>query len=90
VPQEIGGEAGKAGLFEQRLEAPMVKVVGVYRLPVLIREHQTPIFPEGAKPQPFLVLAGAVALEGFRGLCSELDGSAALVALGRVESSVLL
>ncbi len=68
----------------------MVEVVGVHRFSCPVREHQAVIFPEGAEPQPFPVLADAVALEGFRGLRRELDRAAAPGALGGVERTVLI
>lgn len=75
-------------LFQERLELPMVEVVGVHRLANPIRKHEVVIFPKGAQAQPFFVLTSAVALEGFYGLFGELDRAAALVALGRVEGAL--
>ena len=90
MAQGVEGEAGEPRLLQERIELPMVEVVGVHRLADPVGEHEVVIFPKGAQTQPFFVLTGAVALEGFYGLVGELDRAAALVALGWVERAVCI
>jgi hypothetical protein len=64
----VEGEAGEARLLQERLELPVVEVVGVHRLANPVRKHEAVVFTKGAQAQPFLVLTSAVAFEGFYGL----------------------
>jgi hypothetical protein len=77
----VEGESGEPRLVQERLELPMVEVVRVHRLANPVGEHEIVIFPKGAQTQPFLVLAGAVGLEGFYGSVGEFDRGTAIFVL---------
>jgi hypothetical protein len=48
MPQRVEGEVGELRLLQERLELPMVEVVGVHRFSDPVGEHELVIFSKRA------------------------------------------
>ena len=70
---------------QEAFPVSVVEVSRVHWLTCTVGEHEAHIRPGSACPQPLLILACAVAPEGFCGRLGKLDGAAAILALRGIQ-----